>query len=431
MGPQFQRGQILFGLKRYHEAVEAYQAELASNPDNPLVLAILGAALINLRRVRDADRAIRRALELAPDMAYAYYVLSFVYQRRNRLGKAERAIQESVRLEPSPSAFHQWATVAELRRNYAEALAATGEALRLDPQYGPAILLRGKLLAQAGRMEEAHALYAAALRNNPEDAAAHHALGALRLRVGDADAALGMLREARRLDPITTNDATAIAHAYGELLTPFKIVGRGIFHWNRLPPKRRWIGFALLAAIFAVAGAIYGSPGSRHVVAGPLAAGLCALLFNYAVLPFTFDLLATAVGAILLRREFGRRWWAVLSIQPLLIAPALAGHALATFVAIGACTEPSLGVMVSTMGAASPLLIAGVRNSPSRAAAWFCVGLYAVLAILGTFGAIEILYESIVVGVWILVFVFALAYFSDDIARSILWSPRRSSLLLE
>jgi hypothetical protein len=362
-------------------------------------------------------------------MAYAHYVLSFVHQNRRRLGDAEKAIVEAVRLEQEPNNFHRWAEIAELRGKFDDALAATAQALRLNAWHNPSILLRGKLLARAGKLQEAHALYMAALKHNPEDAAAQHALGSLQLQTGQSASALGTLREARRLDPISANDSAAIALAYGRLIWPLNLIDRIVFRWQLLPPKKRWLLFTLLAAVLTL-GARSMGVGLEADTHSPIWIAICVLLANFFVLPFSFDMLATTVGHFALRREFRDPWYKLV-LRPFVLAPAIGAHVAAVLLGF-LMSIPSLTITVCLGVTTFPLLWASIQTSGSRLTGWVCFPLFFILMIFGTLGAIVLELASISAGVVFLTPVFAVAYFSDNIIRwTGSWRFRRNPHLID
>lgn len=385
MGDHFQRGQMLFDRQRYREAIEEYLLALADDPDSPVVYAVMAAAMLNIGNLRDAEVAIHRALELDPDLAYSHYILSFVHQGRQSLGQAEKAIAQAVRLQQSPEMFRQWAIIAEQRGKFPEAIAATEHALQLDPHHTPSLLLRAKLVAAEGRLSEAHQLYALALSISPEDPTAHHALGSFRLQSGDAAEALDLLREARRLDPINANDSATIALAYGRMIWPLNVADRMILRWNRFSPARIWFLFAFLAIVLVAGGKLTGSNLVR-MSPPPIWLLACVAVANYLILPFSFDMLAAAVGRIALRAEFGRRWTSLI-LNPLVLLP-VAGMQLAASFAGFLAAFPGLATIFCFAGANSPLITKSVKSGAGRLTGYVCILLFTLQILICALGAV-------------------------------------------
>ncbi len=82
-----------------------------------------------------------------------------------------------------------------------QAMAHYAEALRLEPDFAGAHHNLGLALAAQGKIDQALAHYAEALRLNPEFALAHHNLGAALAAQGKLDQAMAQYSEALRLKP--------------------------------------------------------------------------------------------------------------------------------------------------------------------------------------------------------------------------------------
>src|SRR5688572_13260311 len=105
MGRHYERGTMLFQLRRYREAVDAFTAALADEPHSARALAMRAASWLNLGRVRSAARDVVESLGQDPGLAYGYYVLSCVRSSQQRPAAAEEAIREALRIEPSASHY--------------------------------------------------------------------------------------------------------------------------------------------------------------------------------------------------------------------------------------------------------------------------------------------------------------------------------------
>jgi hypothetical protein len=240
-----------------------------------------------------------------------------------------------------------------------------------------------------------------------------------------------MLREARRLDPNAANDARSIEVAYGRLLWPFRWINRYVYRWQDAPPKRRWLYFTLLAAVFGFGGLIVGSHGKGVQQSNEVWTPICVFLINYAIAAVTLDYLAASAGAMFLRREFGMRWYVVMW-RPIVVAPLVIAHLVGIPIGLLASYEPCVGVMTCELALCFPFLAESVQSSGLRLTGYICLPLMFVLMIDGTIGAITFDYESPVIGLIVLLPFFGITYFADNITR---WAGRvafqRSPLLKE
>ena len=73
-------GNVLFALKEFEEASEAYRAALDIDPQDHQVWNNLGSAQLQQGETEDAIAAFRRATELAPEFAPALIHLGNIYE---------------------------------------------------------------------------------------------------------------------------------------------------------------------------------------------------------------------------------------------------------------------------------------------------------------------------------------------------------------
>lgn len=90
--------------------------------------------------------------------------------------------------------------IAPKDKRLAELFVLLDEAAKLDAQYAPLALSRGRLLLVQGRAAEAQAQFEHAVAKEPGAAEAHSGLGIARLAQGDIDAAQAALARAVELD---------------------------------------------------------------------------------------------------------------------------------------------------------------------------------------------------------------------------------------
>src|ERR1700676_1663663 len=116
----FEEGNRLSDLKRYEEALAAYEQAIRLDPNDATAYYFKSAALIKLKRYEEALIAVEQAIRLDPQDTYAY--------------------------------TNKGAALIELKR-YEEALIALEQAIRLDPNNSFAYIDKGAALDQLGRYE--------------------------------------------------------------------------------------------------------------------------------------------------------------------------------------------------------------------------------------------------------------------------------------
>ncbi len=427
MGIHFDRGNKLFDLGRSREAIEEYLQEVAENPNCAASYANIGAAQFNLGDIPAAQEAIQTALSIDPELAHGYYVLSYVQQARGCFYAARDAVMEALRLAATADHYYRLAQIHAWNEDRGRTLEATASALQQDPEHIPSILLRGKKLIELGQHEQAQELFAAALRLSPEVAEAHHALGRLRLRSGDADEAMSLLNEARRLDPIRVNDKRAIAEAYGLNLPLFRLINRYAVRWHLWPFLRKWQVAFVMTLVFCAAATVTGIPRRDSEVSAPnlmmtLWFVFCVMLTNYLVLPYTLPLLAKGAAMLRARRQLDVGWLRV-GFELFSWVKALLLILFATFLGVCFAATPELMASVFAVSTCFPLVAATARGRGKRSILGIivCLPLCLVLSFFAVIGICILAYgdaagsEQFLAVPFILGF-FAITFFSDKIA---------------
>jgi tetratricopeptide (TPR) repeat protein len=150
----------------------------------------------------DAD--VRGAIEKARDEAVAQPKsgqasgrFGMVLEAHTLYEPAVLAFQRAVVLDPKEFAWPYYLAVAlDYASRPEQALAAVSDALRIRPDYTPAILKRGALLLKLGRFQESDAVLEPLLAQNPGSAEALYTLGRVKFAQGDFAAAEDLYRRA-------------------------------------------------------------------------------------------------------------------------------------------------------------------------------------------------------------------------------------------
>lgn len=128
-----------FAAGDWQEASHLYQRILEKEPENPLILANLGAVEYQLGDLRACCHYLERALSLKEDLMASREMLGMAYYRRGEPLRAVAALARAVADQPeSPRAHNQLAVVLQSMEWYDGAAQSLRHAIRLDPEYGDA-----------------------------------------------------------------------------------------------------------------------------------------------------------------------------------------------------------------------------------------------------------------------------------------------------
>ena len=173
------------------------------NPDEPSVLNNSGNALRGLRRFEDALAAYDKAIALKPDYADAFYNRGITFMDLQRFEEALASYDKVIALEPRyGKALNNRGNVLQVLKRFEEAVASYDRAVAVEPGYIDAFYNRGIALQELKRFGEALASADKVIALKPDCAEAFNnrgnALGALK----QFDAALASFDQAIAFRPV-------------------------------------------------------------------------------------------------------------------------------------------------------------------------------------------------------------------------------------
>jgi predicted O-linked N-acetylglucosamine transferase (SPINDLY family) len=205
--PQLIDAWIALGIARQQSgelarAVAAYRRALALDAHAPSALGNLGAALTELGELDEAVRVLEEARALEPGVTAHAINLGFALNRRGEYAAAAGLLEQLTRSVPE-SAEAQFNLAQALRGldRATEALAACQRAIALRPAFPEALINLGNLQRERGALADAQASYEAALRLSPDDLVALNNLAALKRARGELEQAEDIVRHGLALAP--------------------------------------------------------------------------------------------------------------------------------------------------------------------------------------------------------------------------------------
>ena len=191
------KGNSLYNLERYEEAIEYYNEAIRLNPEDSDTWVVKGNALAELGRHEEAIECYNEAIRIDPENSNAWDA------KGRSLKKLGRYIEADDNEEDKDDDYGTWNnkgySLARLER-HEEAIGCFDKAIRLNPEDSGAWFNKGNSLTQLERHEEAIECYNEAIRLNPEDSDTWNNKGYSLKELGRDDEAEECIAKAKELD---------------------------------------------------------------------------------------------------------------------------------------------------------------------------------------------------------------------------------------
>ncbi|MGA9526847.1 MAG: tetratricopeptide repeat protein [Terriglobales bacterium] len=127
-------GDALQADKSYLDAVDYYQAALAKDPGNAVLVNKIGITQLQLHRYKDAKKSFERAIRMEKGYANAYANLGVIYYELGSYSKSLRNYDRAIMLDKNEAVFYNnRAASLFAKREFEKATADYAKALQLDP----------------------------------------------------------------------------------------------------------------------------------------------------------------------------------------------------------------------------------------------------------------------------------------------------------
>ncbi|NES23569.1 MAG: tetratricopeptide repeat protein [Symploca sp. SIO3E6] len=174
----YRRGETFFDLKRYEQALDAYQQAVEIKPGYAEAWQGQGNTLSQLQQYEEALEAYDQAIQIQPDYLEAWNSRGEALAQLQRYEEAIDAFDAALTIESdSLEAWQGRGDVQIKLQQYSAAIASFDQALELQPDYFQAWYRRGWALHNLRRYEEAVASYDQAVEYKPDSSGAWYQRG--------------------------------------------------------------------------------------------------------------------------------------------------------------------------------------------------------------------------------------------------------------
>ena len=262
-GLDFVDGYAYLSLRRYEQAIEAFQKAIAARHDERFVGGDtsvsgfkahygLAQAYLGLGRLEESEAECRRAVQEQPAFAEARYLLAQLLFVRGETASALRELEQAYQRAPQnpeiardlairyeeagrwADAYAIWrrlvstqqnnpewhwhsATCAERLHLWLEAQADYTEITLTNPRFAPAWVNLGRVQMAQGNYEGALSCFTRAIELNPEDANTFFNAGDVLYRLGAYEAAVETYTAGLQRDPHYAQGFFALGNAYFQM----------------------------------------------------------------------------------------------------------------------------------------------------------------------------------------------------------------------
>ncbi len=188
--------------RRWPEATQQFEAAIARAPKNPLPRAALATVYMNQGQDSLAERVLSDAKEQLKDDPTAYRMLGDYYLGRGDNPKALQEFASLSRQHPKdPHVRKTYIQLLLMNHRVEEAAALTDELVKSMPQDPEALVLKGEIQLQRGKVDDSIQTFQTALHIYADNAFAHYQMGLALQQKGKPQEAQTEFHEAVRLNP--------------------------------------------------------------------------------------------------------------------------------------------------------------------------------------------------------------------------------------
>jgi len=237
-----QRATLLIEHRRFDEAVRELRQVLASEPNHPYALALMGVSSTELGKHDEALEYLKQALGQQPDSPYFLYLMGLVYTRKDNLKEASKFVLSAISFDPHNADYFGLLAMIKLdEKLWEDALTYANRGLQVDPENLICLNSRSTALLKLDRKQESFETIKEALHNDPHNSHTHSNLGWGLLEQGDHKKALESFREALKLDPGNNHAKAGLVEALKARYWFYRVFLQYVFWMTNKNAKYQWI----------------------------------------------------------------------------------------------------------------------------------------------------------------------------------------------
>jgi len=174
----YKRAETLLELKRYRDALDAYNRAVELRPEYAEAWKGQGNTLLELKRYEEALDAYDKAIQVQPNYLEAWNNRGKALDHLQRYEEAINSFDAALKIKPDDlEAWNGRGNVQIKLQQYSEAIASFNKAVKLQPNYTPAWYRRGLALHNLRQYQKAVESYDKAVEYKPDSSEAWYSRG--------------------------------------------------------------------------------------------------------------------------------------------------------------------------------------------------------------------------------------------------------------
>ncbi|WP_414623087.1 tetratricopeptide repeat protein [Calothrix sp. CCY 0018] len=181
----YNKGENLYRLQRYTEAIVAFKQALEIQPEYYLAWKFKGLAHNKLANYTEAITSFEKAIELQNDCFEIWYSHAWGLFQLKRYSEAVKSFDRAIDIEKNDfkTWYYRGLALEELDK-YSEAIISFEESIKIQPDSYPALYNCAYLLQELGRYEEALEFFDRAIEIKTDDLEAWYNRGSVSYQLG-------------------------------------------------------------------------------------------------------------------------------------------------------------------------------------------------------------------------------------------------------
>jgi eukaryotic-like serine/threonine-protein kinase len=191
------RGQELYELQSYSEALVAYSEAIKINPDYFQAWKYQGHTLNKLYKYQDALTCFNHAIQIKPDDFNVWYQHGWTLGVLEKYDEALSSYEKALAIKPDDfNAWYHHAWILEILERYNQAIVSCDRAIEIKPKHHQSWFHRGFILNELKIYNEAVFSYEQAIKIKPDYFEALHGLALTQSRQGLHELAVASFKQA-------------------------------------------------------------------------------------------------------------------------------------------------------------------------------------------------------------------------------------------